>query len=143
MPSNAPPKTSANVTSATVSAVIANYPLTPLAGWPPALPGRPSHVAPWAVTTIKLRRLRYVRFGSKADICGATAPVRFAPNSDRKSGHEQMVMSALPPRADMCVATRRVRFGPKADILRRRSDYQAPIETDDMSESGGGYLHKF
>src|SRR5262245_58758960 len=83
MPSNAPPKTSANVTSATVSAVIANYPLAPLAGWPPALPGRPSHVAPWAVTTIrKLRRLRYVRFGSLADICSAQAHVRFTPESD-------------------------------------------------------------
>jgi hypothetical protein len=29
----------------------------------------------------------YVRFGSKADVCGATANVRFTPNSDRKSGH--------------------------------------------------------
>jgi hypothetical protein len=28
-----------------------------------------------------------VRFGSKADICGATSHVRFAPNSDRKSRH--------------------------------------------------------
>jgi hypothetical protein len=28
-----------------------------------------------------------VRFGSKADMCGATAHVRFTPNSDRKSGH--------------------------------------------------------
>ena len=28
-----------------------------------------------------------VRFGSKADICGATAHVRFTPNSDRESGH--------------------------------------------------------
>jgi hypothetical protein len=29
----------------------------------------------------------HVRFGSKADICSATSHVRFAPNSDRKSGH--------------------------------------------------------
>jgi len=28
-----------------------------------------------------------VRFGSLADICGAPSHVRFAPNSDRKSGH--------------------------------------------------------
>jgi hypothetical protein len=28
-----------------------------------------------------------VRFGSKADICGATSHVRFTPNSDRESGH--------------------------------------------------------
>ena len=29
-----------------------------------------------------------VRFGSKADMCGAKGHVRFAPNSDRESGHE-------------------------------------------------------
>src|SRR5262249_8550386 len=45
-----------------------------------------------------------VRFGSKADMCGATRHVRFAPNSDRESGHRQTVMSALPPKADMCSA---------------------------------------
>ena len=28
-----------------------------------------------------------VRFGSKADMCGAPTHVRFTPNSDRKSGH--------------------------------------------------------
>ena len=56
------------------------------------------------------------------------------------SGHVQCKtrMSALPPIADMCSATRDVRFVPKADILRRRSDYRTPIETDDVSESGGG-----
>jgi hypothetical protein len=27
-----------------------------------------------------------VRFGSKADICGATSDVRLTPNSDRESG---------------------------------------------------------
>jgi hypothetical protein len=58
----------------------------------------------------------YVRFGSKADICGATAHVRFTPNSDRESGFSQKVMSALPSKADMCSATRDVRFGPKADM---------------------------
>ena len=42
-----------------------------------------------------------VRFGSKADICAAKIHVRFAPNSDRESGHRQPVMSALPPEADM------------------------------------------
>jgi hypothetical protein len=62
-----------------------------------------------------------VRFGSKADICGATAHVRFTPNSDRKSGFPQTVMSALPLKADMCIARGHVRYGPKADIksLRR------------------------
>src|SRR5262245_57305956 len=56
-----------------------------------------------------------VRFGSKADICAAKSHVRFTPNSDRKSGLPQTVMSALPPKADMCGATRDVRIGPKAD----------------------------
>src|SRR5262249_487054 len=45
-----------------------------------------------------------VRFGSKADVCTAPAHVRFAPNSDRKSRHAQMVMSALHLKADMCSA---------------------------------------
>jgi hypothetical protein len=30
----------------------------------------------------------HVRFGSKADMCGAPTHVRFTPNSDRKSGSE-------------------------------------------------------
>jgi hypothetical protein len=30
--------------------------------------------------------------------------IRFTPNSDRKSGHLPMVMSALPLKADMCGA---------------------------------------
>jgi hypothetical protein len=30
--------------------------------------------------------MRYVRFGSKADMCGAIRHVRFTPNSDRESG---------------------------------------------------------
>jgi hypothetical protein len=46
-----------------------------------------------------------VRFGSKADMCSAKGHVRFTPNSDRKIGLPQMVMSALPPKADMCAAT--------------------------------------
>jgi hypothetical protein len=44
------------------------------------------------------------------------AHVRFTPNSDRKSRHAQMVMSALPPKADMCSALGYVCFGPIADI---------------------------
>src|SRR5262249_37101928 len=43
----------------------------------------------------------YVGFGSKADICTAPAHVRFTPNSDRKSGLPQTVMSALPLKADI------------------------------------------
>jgi hypothetical protein len=42
--------------------------------------------------------------------------VRFTPISDRKSGHAQMVMSALPLKADMCSARAHVCFGPIADI---------------------------
>src|SRR5262249_40990646 len=50
-----------------------------------------------------------VRFGSKADMCGALGHVRFTPYTDRESGFLQKVMSALPPKADMCSATRDVR----------------------------------
>ena len=57
-----------------------------------------------------------VRFGSKADICSATADVRFTLNSDRESGFPQKAMSALPPKADMCSALAHVRFVPKADM---------------------------
>ena len=57
-----------------------------------------------------------VRFGSKADICSATADVRFTLNSDRESGFPQKAMSALPPKADMCGATVHVHFVPIADI---------------------------
>src|SRR5262249_35989707 len=32
-------------------------------------------------------RAAHVRFGSKADMCSARRHVRFAPNSDRESGH--------------------------------------------------------
>ena len=54
---------------------------------------------------------RDVRFGSKADMCSAPAHVRFAPNSDRESGHPAKGMFALPPKADRCGATRHVRYG--------------------------------
>ena len=57
----------------------------------------------------------HVRFGSKADICGATSHVRFTPDSDRESEFLRKVMSALPPKADMCSAPVHVGFGPKAD----------------------------
>jgi len=49
-----------------------------------------------------------VRFGSEADICSATADVRFTPNSDRESGLLHKVMSALPREADMRTALARV-----------------------------------
>jgi hypothetical protein len=60
---------------------------------------------------------QHVRFGSLADICSAKRHVRFTPNSDRKSGHAAMVMSALPSKADMCSAASDVCYGPTADIL--------------------------
>jgi hypothetical protein len=46
-----------------------------------------------------------VGFGSQADMCDAKRHVRFASNSDRKSGLSRRAISALPPKADMCGAT--------------------------------------
>jgi hypothetical protein len=37
-----------------------------------------------------------IRFWSKADMCSAKEQVRFTPDSDRKSGHVPVVVSALP-----------------------------------------------
>jgi hypothetical protein len=48
-----------------------------------------------------LKAAANVRFGSKADMCGAKGDVRFIPNSDRESGFLHKIMSALPPKADM------------------------------------------
>jgi hypothetical protein len=73
----------------------------------------------------------------------AKSDVRLAPNSDRKRGFPQVVMSALPPKADMCSATRDVRFGPIADSCsatkwiairspRRRVDHR-----NEMKEAAG------
>jgi len=42
----------------------------------------------------------------------AQAHVRFATNSDRKSGHAAMVMSTLHLKADMCGALGHVCYGP-------------------------------
>jgi hypothetical protein len=49
----------------------------------------------------------------------ATGHDRFTPESDRKSGHARMVMSALPLKTDMCDATNDVGYGPIADISYR------------------------
>ena len=49
-------------------------------------------------------------------MCNAPSHVRFAPNSDRESGHLPRSMSALLSKADMCGANRQVCFGPIADI---------------------------
>ena len=58
-----------------------------------------------------------LRFGSKADVCGATSHIRFTPNSDIDRVFPQTVVSALPPKADMGSAKAHVCFGPIADIL--------------------------
>ena len=58
----------------------------------------------------------HVRFGSKADICGATSHVRFTPIATAKVDFPQTVMSALAPKADVCDANRHVCFGPIADM---------------------------
>src|SRR5262245_11792544 len=67
-----------------------------------------------------------VRFGSKADMCGAIGRVRFTPNSDRESGHRRTVMSALPPKADMCGAIAHVCYGPIADTADRTGSQADP-----------------
>jgi hypothetical protein len=46
-------------------------------------------------------------------MCTAIGHVRFTLNSDRESGHQSRVMSALPPKADMCGATRMSALGQK------------------------------
>jgi len=56
------------------------------------------------------------RLESQADMCVANTDVRFTPNSDRKNGLSQKVVSALRLKADMCGANRHVCFGPKADL---------------------------
>src|SRR5262249_39636214 len=77
--------------------------------------GRRCKSSTFFVLRVTWQEAVHVRFGSKADICGATSHVRFIPNCDRKSGYLRFVMSALPPRADMCSALAHVRFGPIAD----------------------------
>jgi hypothetical protein len=71
----------------------------------------------WFGLEVDFPRQTDVRFGSKADMCGAARDVRFTPNSDRKSGFPRKVMSALPPKADMCRVLAHVCFRPIADIL--------------------------
>src|SRR5262249_18223352 len=57
--------------------------------------------------------------GSKADMCNATAYVRFTPNSDHKSEFPHKVMSALPPKADMCSALVHVCFSNRPVWVKR------------------------
>jgi hypothetical protein len=47
--------------------------------------------------------------GQKQTFAVQKGRVRFTPNSDRKSGLPQTVMSALPLKADMCAAKMNVR----------------------------------
>src|SRR5262249_37385370 len=85
---------------------------------------RKQAVFEYAATRQRLRCFGNVRFGSKADICGAKSHVCFTPNRDRKSGLRQTIMSALPLKADMCGAMAHVCFGPIADIDAIRSPRQ-------------------
>ena len=76
-------------------------------------------------------------------MCAAKRHVRFTPNSDRKSGLPQTVMSALPLKADMCGAIRDVRFGPIADILRRVSHVHFSPEFSKYPFFVGRHRRKF
>ena len=85
----------------------------------------------------------HVRFGSKADICGAQGHVRFTPNSDRESVIPAKAMSALPPIADMCGATGHVCFGPKADISWAPSSFEPLPSEQEIVERLGSWRHTF
>ena len=67
----------------------------PLTGWPIALPRcfmtRPPGRFTMSLNFINFQRSRYVRFGSKADMCNANRHVRFTPNS----GHVQCTSPCL------------------------------------------------
>src|SRR5262245_11832895 len=77
--------------------------------WGRTLPTN-NRIYPWATSPRTITVSNVDRKG------GATSYVRFTPNSDRKSGLPQTVMSALPPKADMCSVVADVRYGPIADI---------------------------
>jgi hypothetical protein len=57
-----------------------------------------------------------VRFGSKADMCGALVHVRFTPKSDRESGLPANGHVRITPQSGRVGANRHVCFGPKADM---------------------------
>jgi len=77
-----------------------------------------------------------VRFGSKAGMCNAPTHVRFTPNSDRKSGHPQAVMSASPPKADRCSAKRNVGYGPNASLRPARKTATSADPESSKSRNG-------
>jgi hypothetical protein len=60
-------------------------------------------------------------------MCGAPTHVRSTPNSDRESGLQQSVMSALPSKADMCSAQAHVCFGPEADVTSRSYNIRSMV----------------
>jgi hypothetical protein len=60
-----------------------------------------------------------VRFGSKADICAAKSDVRFTLDSDRKSGHPQTAISALPPESGRVRRKPSCLLWPEADMSRQ------------------------
>jgi hypothetical protein len=47
---------------------------------------------------------RLVRFGSKADMCGAQAHVSFGPKADMAMQTEKTVLAAVSPNFDVCFA---------------------------------------
>jgi len=55
----------------------------------------------------------HVRYGSKADICGARRHVRFIPKSDRESELPQKAMSALPRKRTCAVQLEMSAMGQK------------------------------
>src|SRR5512147_3270511 len=66
-------------------------------------------------------------------MCVAISHVRFTPNSDRKSGHAAMVMSALHLKADMCGALSHVCFGPIADMHLIEHPAHSPCSRNQMN----------
>jgi hypothetical protein len=73
-------------------------------------------------------------------MCAAKSDVRFTPNSDRKSGFPQKVMSALPPKADiggMAIDSRLCLLPERRGLIRRQR-----IHTGNKSPPcGGSGLH--
>ena len=68
----------------------------------------------WCRVLSRVTGARDVRFGSEADMCNAPTHVRFAPNSDRKSGPPQNVMSALGQKQTIALQRPRLLYPPEA-----------------------------
>jgi hypothetical protein len=81
-----------------------------------------------------------VRFGSKADMCGAPTHVRFTPESDRESGFPHKVMSASPPKRTDAVQNEMSAMGHKRSgshdqfIRRDREERQELVSQRKLAE---------